>query len=155
MYLTRSRAQENPPSVAVQASCPRGASPRRATMLRTPTFLQASKASPHISLFWLVHVRCMLATQPNSFFAAEVSCNVRSEVDPPAPQVKSVNRGLSPFMRTILLLKFATPSSVFGGKYSKENHPGFVVATSSEIFLSSAYVAAMVLKIDTYLMSDA
>eukprot|EP00409_Alexandrium_fundyense_P003736 CAMPEP_0185907354 /NCGR_PEP_ID=MMETSP0196C-20130402/6969_1 /TAXON_ID=2932 /ORGANISM="Alexandrium fundyense, Strain CCMP1719" /LENGTH=56 /DNA_ID=CAMNT_0028627311 /DNA_START=27 /DNA_END=193 /DNA_ORIENTATION=- len=56
MYFTRSSAHEKPPSVAVHVSCPRGASPRSATMLHTPTFLQASRASPHISLFWLVQV---------------------------------------------------------------------------------------------------
>ena len=35
----------------------------------------------------------MLATVPNSFLAAEVNFKVNSEVEPPAPQVKSVNRG--------------------------------------------------------------
>ena len=35
----------------------------------------------------------MLATQPNSFLAAEVSFRVSSDVEPPAPQVKSVKRG--------------------------------------------------------------
>ena len=35
----------------------------------------------------------MLATVPNSFLAAEVSFKVSSDVEPPAPQVKSVKRG--------------------------------------------------------------
>jgi hypothetical protein len=35
----------------------------------------------------------MLATVPNSFLAADVNFKVSSEVEPPAPQVKSVNRG--------------------------------------------------------------
>ena len=39
MYLTRSRAQEKPPSTASKWSCPWGGSPRSAKMLRMPNSL--------------------------------------------------------------------------------------------------------------------
>ena len=62
-------------------------------MLHTPSCLHSFRALPVISELWLVQVKCMLATQPNSFLAADVNFKVSSEVEPPAPQVKSVNRG--------------------------------------------------------------
>lgn len=46
---------------------------------------------------------------------------VTAEVDPPAPQVMSQNAGWCMTMRSIRSNRFSTPSSVFGGKNSKEN----------------------------------
>merc|ERR1719281_615680 len=88
----------------------------------------------------LVQVRCMFATQPNSFLTVSQSCIVSSDVEPPAPQVKSVKRGPSSFMRRIRFFRFSTPESVFGGKYSKENQGFFCSAINSHTLLSLAPV---------------
>ena len=50
---------------------------------------KGAKASFATSVFRLVHVRCMFATQPSSFWAVLVSCIVASAVDSPVPQVNS------------------------------------------------------------------
>merc|ERR1719487_773240 len=90
-----------------------------------------------------VQVRCILATHPNWFLTVSHSCMVISDVEPPAPQVKSVNRGPSSFIRRMRFFKLSTPDSVFGGKYSKENHGFFSAAIISQTILSFAPVDTM------------
>ena len=114
MCFTRSSAHSKPPSTASHFSCPRGGSPRSATMLVTPWALQPSSASSTFSGDMLVQVRCMLGIIP-FFFVARVSSSVRSEVEPPAPHVKSAKSGLKTAMRSSRACRFFTPSSVRGG----------------------------------------
>mmetsp|Transcript_63000 Transcript_63000/g.117161 ORF Transcript_63000/g.117161 Transcript_63000/m.117161 type:complete len:240 (-) Transcript_63000:50-769(-) len=132
MYLVKSKAQVKPPSVASHFSAPRGGSPLNATRLQTPHVLQSCSAMSTFSFSMFVHVRCMFATQPRSFFAASQRDIVRSEVDPPAPHVKSVKSGCSFFIRSIRFFRFFTPSSVLGGKYSNENQVDFLAAIKSD-----------------------
>eukprot|EP00962_Isochrysis_galbana_P016874 scaffold4840_cov115-Isochrysis_galbana.AAC.18 len=128
MYLTRSSAQAKPPSVTSHRSLPFGGSPRRATMLQMPASLAPARPASHTSLDWLVQVRCMLAITPCCSCDFLERSSVKSEVEPPAPQVKSINMGFCFTISAMTPCSLATPSSVRGGKYSKEMNGWSVTA---------------------------
>lgn len=67
-----------------------------------------------------VHVKCIIVSTHIVFCILFAMSSVRSAVEPPAPQVMSQNAGLWATIRSIRSNKFSTPSSVFGGKNSKE-----------------------------------
>lgn len=90
----RSRAQVNPPSVAVQTSWPTGGSPLRARRLTIPASLQVTRAASMVALSTFVQVMCMLGLAPYSVFAFLQRSMVSSLVLPPAPQVISTKRGI-------------------------------------------------------------
>ena len=115
----RSRAQENPPSVAVHLSWPSGGSPRRARMFVIPASLHLARALWIFSTSIFVHVRCMLGFSPNCSLAFTQRSTVSSLVLPPAPQVKSVKRGSRCFNFSITLSRLSNPACVLGGKNYK------------------------------------
>lgn len=66
---------------------------------------------------------------------------VRSAVEPPAPQVMSQKEGLWATMRSMRSKRFSTPSSVFGGKNSKENTVRPSTSAAARI-LSTTFIVA-------------
>mmetsp|Transcript_21424 Transcript_21424/g.54315 ORF Transcript_21424/g.54315 Transcript_21424/m.54315 type:complete len:203 (-) Transcript_21424:192-800(-) len=89
-------------------------------MLRMPRRFASAKASPHSEGAWLVQVRCMLTSMPWCLYASAHSSIVSSEVEPPAPQVKSRKSGCCLAISAIVSSSLATPSCDLGGKYSNE-----------------------------------
>ena len=120
MYRTKSNAQLNPPSTAVQASCPAGGSPRNASMLVIPAALQPSNALWIWIVSMLVHVKCKFGFNPTSFLARRHKSKVSSDVLPPAPQVTSANSGFLFRNSFMTRINESTPASVLGGKNSMD-----------------------------------
>ena len=100
--------------------CPAGGSPRRAKILTIPDSLHPSNALSILLVSMFVHVRCMFGLHSYSFRVFLQRSKVKSEVLPPAPQVKSTKTGLCAFNLFNTWNKLSIPTSVFGGKNSSQ-----------------------------------
>ena len=100
-------------------------------MLQIPASFAPVSPKSHFSFTWFVHVRCMFTIRLCCFCDVFERSRVRSDVVPPAPHVKSMKSGFCAAMISICLCSFFTPSSVFGGKYSKEMNGLSVAAVHS------------------------
>ena len=87
--------------------------------LQLTASLAPLRPKSHFSLTWLVQVRCMFTMMPCFFCDVVERSRVSSLVVPPAPQVKSMNRGSCLPISSMVLCSFSTCSGVRGGKYSK------------------------------------
>ena len=85
MSPTSSAEYSSPPSVFVQRSAPSGGSPRSARTFSTPALrmrLSVVRRSPTVAF---THVKCAIASRPNSCRSEATMSTVRSRVVPPAP----------------------------------------------------------------------
>jgi len=144
--LTRSRAQARPPWIWTNLSWPWGGSPRRARTFWIPLDLMVSRAWSIFSTGMLVQVRCIIVSTQMMFCILLAMSKVRSAVEPPAPQVMSQKEGLWETILSILSNRLSTPSSVFGGKNSKEKTTLLLLLLSPP-FESPAAAAALILSI--------
>ena len=78
-------------------------------------------------------LRWAIASIPSSCLIHPVSSTVRSRVDPPAPYVTETKSGCSEDRVRNVPRRVASPSSVFGGKNSKEKTGSSFVAMISSI----------------------
>lgn len=120
LQQTRSRAQAKPPWIWTNLSWPWGGSPRRASTFWMPLALIVSRAWSIFSTGMLVQVRCIIVSTQTMFCILLAISRVRSAVEPPAPQVMSQKAGPCATIRSMRSKRLSTPSSVLGGKNSKE-----------------------------------
>src|SRR5512135_491710 len=100
---------------------PPGGSPRNASTLRTPTPAYCSITLRSSARLWPTAVRWPTGVSVVSVAMRSVTRIVRSRVDPPAPYVTDTNVGRSASSSRIASQSWRSPSSVLGGKNSKEN----------------------------------
>src|SRR3954447_11637260 len=133
MSSTSSREYSRPPSVLIHSSWPPGGSPRSASTLSTPAAAIAPRVSRSCSTVEPTHVKCGIASIPYSSLIRETISIVFVAVLPPAPYVTDTKSGRRWRSSPTASNSVRSPSSVFGGKNSKENTGRWFCASSSSM----------------------
>src|SRR6185312_3269844 len=118
---TRSLAYARPPSTASKDSLPFGGSPRKASTFSMPAASRSPKSARRSAMVLPEHVTCARTSRPSSVLMRFATSTLRVRVEPPAPYVTETKAGSNGRSVSIVRMSAASPSSVFGGKNSKEN----------------------------------